>query len=157
MAQDSNKGPFEQLGEAVGGTVGKMVGRANDMAMSAAGSLLGTAVQAMGGWWASPDADRASRAFSERGDQPFRDHYEARARPASGGSRDYQSARELYQFGYVAGRNPEYQTKPFDSVEADLERAWEQLGRDRFGEWPEVRDQVSFGYTYRDDGAPNAT
>lgn len=157
MAQDSsNKGPFEQIGEAMGGTVGKMVGRANDMAMNAAGTIFGTALQTLGGWWATPDANRASSSISDREDQAFRQHYESRPRAqGSATTRDYDSARPPYQFGYVAGQNPDYQTKPFDSVEADLERAWESLGRERFGDWPEVRDQVSYGYTYRASGAPN--
>lgn len=30
-------------------------------------------------------------------------------------------------------------------------------GRERYGDWSEVRDQVSFGYTYREPGAPNPT
>ena len=40
-------------------------------------------------------------------------------------------------------------------VEAQVERAWEKVGRESHGDWSEVRDQVSFGYTYRTPGAPN--
>jgi hypothetical protein len=146
MEKERSEGPFEQIGEAVGGTLGKVVGRANDAAMNVAGSLLGSAMQTLGDWWSTPAADQASRSFGEREDRACRDHYTTRAQ-AQKPPKDYESARPVYQFGYVAGRNPEYQARPFDRVEADLERAWASVGRDRFGEWPEVRDQVGFGYS----------
>ena len=155
MANERQEGPFEKIGEAVGSTVGKVVGRANDMAMNAAGSVLGSAVGMLGDWWSSSDADRASRSFGEREDQACKEHFTSRSSQSTSRPTDYERAREVYQFGYVAGQNPEYQAKPFDRVESDLERAWEAVGRDRFGSWPEVRDQVGFGYTYRSGGAPN--
>ena len=154
MAREKESGPFEQIGETVGSTVGKMVGRANDMAANVAASLLGSAVETMGDWWAQ-GAEQAARTFGDREDAACREHFTARSQAGSGAAKDYESARPLYEFGYVAGHNPEYQARPFDRVEADLERAWESVGRDRFGEWPEVRDQVGFGYTYRASGAPN--
>ena len=163
MAKERESGPLEQIGESVGGTVGKVVGRANDMAAGVATSLIGQAMETLGDWWAT-GAEQAARTFGDQEDRACRDHFTSRGQqpastpassPASGTRRDYDSARPVYQFGYVAGQNPEYQARPFDRVEADLERAWEAVGRDRFGEWPEVRDQVNFGYTYRAGGAPN--
>ena len=159
MAKERESGPMEQIGETVGSTVGKVVGRANDMAAGVASSLFGQAIETLGDWWTN-GAEQAARTFGEREDRACREHFTSRSREgsstgASSTPRDYESARPLYQFGYVAGQNPEYQARPFDRVEADLERAWEAVGRDRFGEWPEVRDQVSFGYTYRAGGAPN--
>jgi hypothetical protein len=154
MAKERESGPFEQIGETVGSTVGKVVGRANDMAANVATSLLGTAVERLGDWW-SQGAEQAARTFGEREDQACREHFTSRSRAQSKAPKDYESARPVYEFGYVAGRNPEYEARPFDRVEADLERAWEAVGRDRYGEWPDVRDQVGFGYTYRASGAPN--
>ena len=160
MSKERESGPFEQIGETMGSTVGKMVGRANDMAAGMASSLLGSAVETLGDWWAQ-GAEQAARSFGDREERACREHFTARARsrPDSGAGRkapkDYESARPLYEFGYVAGRNPEYQERPFDRVEADLERAWASLGRERFGDWPEVREEVRFGYTHRADGAPN--
>jgi hypothetical protein len=153
--REGQEGPFEQLGEAVGGALGKAAGRANDMALNAVGSLLSSAMQALGGWWSTPDAEQAARSFGEPEDRAFREHYESSRR--GGTPQEYERARPAYQLGYVARRNPEYQSKPFDQVEAQVERAWEALGRERSGEWSEVRDQVSFGYTYRTPGAPNPT
>jgi hypothetical protein len=74
---------------------------------------------------------------------------------SSAGAGDYDRAREAYRFGHVASQNPEYASRPFDQVEAQVERAWEKVGRESHGDWSEVRDQVSFGYTYRTPGAPN--
>ncbi len=156
MAEERQKGPFEQLGEAVAGPVGKAAGRVNDMAMNAVGSVLGSALQTLGGWWATPDAEQASRSF-ESEDRPYREHFESSRRGGTSPAPEYERARPAYQFGYVAARNPEYQSRPFDQVEAQVERAWQALGEQRSGDWNEVRDQVSYGYTYRTPGAPNPT
>ncbi len=157
MAQDRKVGPFEQIGEAVGGALGKAAGRANDMAMNVAGTVFTSALQALGGWWSTPEAEQASRSFSESEDRACRQHYESRRSASTAQATEYDRVRPAYQFGYMAGRNPEYQSKPFDQVEAQIERAWEQVGREQSGSWSDVRDQVSFGYTYRTPGAPNPT
>lgn len=185
MTQERREGPFEQLGEAVGGALGKAAGRANDMAAGAVGSVVGSAMQMLGSWWATPDAQRAAGSFGEAEDRACREHFTSRGRSsagssgstgstgstasagstgstasttpagATGGAGDYERAREAYRFGHVASRNPEYASRPFDQVEAQVERAWEKVGRESHGDWSQVRDQVSFGYTYREPGAPN--
>jgi hypothetical protein len=200
MTQDRREGPFEQLGEAVGGGLGKAAGRAHDMAANAVGSVVGSAMQALGSWWATPDAQRASSSFGDAEDRACREHFTSRSRgstgstgstsstgsagstgstsstgsagstgsttsmgsggttgstSSAGGAGDYDRAREAYRFGHVASQNPEYASRPFDQVEAQVERAWEKVGRESHGDWSEVRDQVSFGYTYRTPGAPN--
>lgn len=60
--------------------------------------------------------------------------------------RDYDSARPLYQFGHMAGQNPDYQGRSFREVEPELERAWEGDPSSRYGSWPEVRGYVGFGF-----------
>lgn len=152
MAQEKKEGPFEQIGEAVGGMVGRAAGRANDAAMNAVGSLVGSVMERLGEWWTSADAERASSTFGDAEDRACREHFRSRA----AGS-DYDSARTHYHFGHVARHNPGYRGKSFREVEPELERAWAEAGRERFGEWPSVRDRVEFGYTYRTAGAPNPT
>ncbi len=125
------------------------------MAMNAVGSMLGAATQMIGSWWSSPDAERASRSFDANKERACRQHIESTARSGTQTMRDYESARPLYQFGHLAGQNPEYQNRSFEEIEPDLSRAWETGGRERFGDWSQVRDQVEFGYTYRTPGAPN--
>jgi hypothetical protein len=159
MAENRQEGTFEQLGQAVGGAAGKMAGRAHDAALNAFGSLFGAALQQMGEWWASPEAERAASSFGDAEDRACRQHWESRSgsgTSASGtsASDDYERARSRYQFGHVAAHSPEYQGKTFDEIEARIQKAWETVGRDR-GEWSEVRDQVGFGYTHRTPGAPN--
>ena len=171
MTQDRREGPFEQLGEAVGGALGKAAGRANDMAANAVGSVVGSAMHALGSWWATPAAQQASSSFGDAEDRACREHFTSRGSTGSagtagstgsapstgsaGGAADYDRAREAYRFGHVASQNPEYASRPFDQVEAQVERAWEKVGRESHGDWSDVRDQVSFGYTYRTPGAPN--
>lgn len=148
MKRDSSEGSMENIGEAVGGTVGRAVGRANDMVMSTAASALGFAVEMLGDWWATPEADRAATSFGEAEARACREHHVNRSsQTAAVSPSDFDSARPVYQFGHMAARNPAYQASSFDRVEAELEAAWNSAGRDRFGEWSKVRDQVSFGYT----------
>jgi hypothetical protein len=153
MKKDTDQGSFERLGETLGGMAGRTAGRATDMAMDAAGtamnvagSIVGSLLRRMGPWWSGPQAARATETFSEEQDRACREHFESKAR--SGGS-GYESARPLYQFGHVAGHNPEYQGKAFDDVEAELQRKWEAAAREGFGDWNEVRDYVNYGYTSR--------
>ncbi len=44
---------------------------------------------------------------------------------------------------------------PFEQVEAQVERGWEKVGRESHGDGSQARDQVSFGYTGREPGAPD--
>ncbi len=155
MTQERKQGPFEQLGETVGGVVGKVAGRANDMAMNAAGSVLGAALDQLGQWWGSPDAKRAAGSWNEDHDRACRTHFESKTGVGAAG---YENARPTYQFGHLAGQNPDYQGKPFDQVEAELERTWEAAGKAQYGGWSDVRERVGFGYeTVRTPGAPNPT
>lgn len=160
---DDRAGGFEKVGEALGEMAGKTMGRAADMAADMAGSMLGPAVQALGGWWTQPEANRAASSFDEDRDRTCRTHFEATARGTAAGAgdgarvdatadtrsgtvRDYDSARPLYQFGHMAGQNPDYQGRSFRDVEPDLERAWEGEASTRYGSWPEVRGYVGFGF-----------
>lgn len=136
-------GAFERVGETMGGLAGKAAGKGMDMAMDVGTAFLGAAADLLGGWWSGPEAKKAAGSFGEREDRACRSHFEESA--ATGGS-GYDRARPLYQFGHMAGQNPDYQGRSFDQVEAELERAWAQAGRERFGDWPQVRSYVGFGY-----------
>lgn len=179
---DDRAGGFEKVGEALGEAAGKAMGRAADMAANMAGSMLGPAMQALGGWWTQPEANRAASSFDEEKERACRTHFDSTmsARGSAGGGgasmsggasadvsgtggtgrstgtvRDYDSARPLYQFGHMAGQNPDYQGRSFRDVEPDLERAWQGDPSSRHGSWPEVRGYVGFGFegdTPRDTG-----
>jgi hypothetical protein len=154
MSQNKDKGTFERMGETVGGFAGQAAGRATDTVMNLAGSVFGPAAQQLGDWFTGPDANRAASTFDADRDRACRQHYTSRASTgsgstgASGGTRagGYESTRPLYQFGHLAGQNPDYQGRSFREVEPELERAWSQGMGERHGRWSEVRDYVGFGY-----------
>lgn len=147
MANDKQRdSALEQMGEALGGMAGRMAGRATDAAMNVAGSLMGPMMDMMGDWWSTPDAKRASSSFRER-EQDCQEHFRQ-----TRGTQDFDTARPSYEFGHLAGQNPDYQGRSFREVEPELERVWDQAGRERFGEWPRVRDSVEFGYGLRPGG-----
>jgi hypothetical protein len=137
---ERDKGTFERMGESVGAALGGAAGRANDMATDALGSLFTSALQSMGDWWAGSDAQQVLHAFKGEDEGACREHH------ATGQGGDFSRARPHYQFGYVAGRNPAYHGKPFDQVEAELQRTWEAAARDDLGEWNEARERVGFAY-----------
>lgn len=145
---DRDKGPFEKIGETVGGMAGQAAGRATDFTASVAGAIFGTALDALGEWWSSPSAAEAGRTFDEGQDRAARQHYE---QTGGVGGKGYDSARPLYQFGHVAAHHPEYQGRSFREVEPDLERAWGENQRRQFGDWPQVRPYVSRGFDQRAD------
>jgi hypothetical protein len=133
-----------------------VAGRANDAAADALSSALERAMRAMGDWWAGADAAAAFQSFGTEEERACRDHFTGST--ADSGPASYERARPLYRFGYVASRNPSYEGKPFDEVEAELQRTWEASARgEGLGDWSEARDRVDFGYTHRAPGSPNAS
>lgn len=137
------QGTFESVGEAVGGFAGKAAGRATDMAMDVASSLTGMVGAALGGWWATANPARIAEAFMGEQDSNCREHYRTSRTAADD---DYDAARPLYQFGFVARHNPDFQNRSFRDVEPELERAWTGEPTSRYGSWSEVRDYVGYGY-----------
>jgi hypothetical protein len=142
---DNDKGTFERMGEQLGGAAGRAFGRGSDMAANMFGSMFGTAMDSLGEWWSSPDASRAASSFDASRDRSCRDHFESTS--SGGRSRQYDEVRPLYQFGHMAGQNPDYQGRDFEDIEPDLQRAWPTESKQSVGEWPEVRGYVGFGYS----------
>jgi hypothetical protein len=64
---------------------------------------------------------------------------------------DYDTARIGYGVGHVAGRNPDYRTRSFDDVEADLRRGWSDKDRDYDSMRPFVREGYERSSRLRDD------
>ena len=145
---ESGKGGFErmgeQLGETIGETAGRMAGRATDAAMDVAATVFGSAMDALGDWWKSAEAQQAGRSFGAEHDTQAREHFQSR-----GAAKSYDEVRPLYQFGHVAAHNPDYAGRSFRDVEPQLERAWREEQTTRYGDWPRVRDYVSHGYEQR--------
>ena len=141
----SEKGNFERVGQAVGGVAGKM----GDTAVDLMGSMLRTAASTFGGWWSRATPDEITRNFTPEHDNACRTHFE-NARRSSNTS--YDAIRPLYQFGHLAGSNPDYQGRSFEEVESDLQRAWTPEYTTSFGEWSNVRDYINTGYSTHSRG-----
>jgi hypothetical protein len=148
--EKQEKGTFEKLGETVGGLAGQAAGRATDATMDVVGSVFGSAADALGDWWSTPSAREATRAFGEPQEKASREHFEREARGRTTGH-DYDAVRPLYQLGHVAAHKPDYQGRNFRDVEPELERAWGEDQRSRYGAWPEVRGYVGRGFDLRSE------
>jgi hypothetical protein len=135
---------FERVGESMGEAAGRVAGRMTDAAFSATGAIFNSMTSMLGTWWSSPNAEQAARSFEQR-EPACREHHHARSSTSGAGS-SYERSRPLYQFGHVAGQNPDYQGRSFSEVEPELRRAWETGGTNEHGQWDEVRDYVGYGY-----------
>lgn len=135
---EQNKGSMEKIGEGVGSAAGK----AADTAVDLMGSLIRTAATTFGGWWSDRSPDEAVRSFGETEDTSCRAHFQHNNRGSS-----YEKLRPLYQFGHLAGSNPDYQGRSFDEVENELQTAWTADHAQQYGDWTAVRDYISTGYS----------
>ncbi|HSJ16326.1 MAG TPA: hypothetical protein VK939_18105 [Longimicrobiales bacterium] len=141
--QNREGGTFERAGEAMGETAGRIAGKATDAAFSATGALFNSMTAMLGSWWSGSEAQRAAGSFADRKDRACREHFESRT---GRGASDYERTRPLYQFGHVAGSNPDYQGRSFSEVEPQLRHAWEAGGTNEFGAWDDVSDYVGYGF-----------
>lgn len=149
---DSEKGNLERVGSGIGGLAGKM----GDTAISLMGSMISSVAGTVGGWWSDRRPDEALASFGEREDSTCRTHFEnIRRSNASTSSSSYDSVRPLYQFGHLAGGNPDYQGRSFDDVETDLKNAWTGDQAQHYGDWTSVRDYISTGYETRNTRGGN--
>jgi hypothetical protein len=135
---EQDKGNLEKVGAGLGGAAGK----AADTAVDLMGSMIRAAAHRFGGWWSDRSPDDAVRSFGEREESACRKHFEATRTGSS-----YDAMRPLYQFGHLAGQNPDYQGRSFAEVEGDLKTAWTPEQSRRHGDWGSVRDYVGAGYS----------
>jgi hypothetical protein len=140
--RNSDKGNFERVGESVGSVTGKVA----DTAVDLMSSMIKTAASTMGGWWSRNTPDEVMRRFTPDADNTCRNHFE-QVRREGRAKADYDAVRPLYQFGHMAGSNPDYQGRSFEEVEGDLQRTWTPEYTTAFGDWTNVRDYINTGYT----------
>jgi hypothetical protein len=133
-----DKGTFERAGGALGG----LAGMAGDTAVNLMGSMLGSVARTVGGWWSDRAADEALTSFGEKEDSTCRAHFDNVARRDT----NYDTMRPLYQFGHLAGQNPDYQGRSFEEVETDLKTAWTGEPAVTYGDWEMVRDYMRTGF-----------
>jgi hypothetical protein len=80
----------------------------------------------------------------------------ARRGSTQGRSRSYEEVRPLYQFGHMAGQNPDYQGRAFHEVEGELQGHWGNEQSQQHGAWPDVRGFVEFGYSGHQSGGSSS-
>jgi hypothetical protein len=146
-----DRGNFERVGETVGGVAGKVT----DTAVDLMGSFIRTAANTFGGWWSRNTPDEAVRNFGPEQDNTCRTHFENLRREQKSSGRNYDTVRPLYQFGHLAGGNPDYQGRSFEEVETDLQRAWTPEYTTAFGEWGDVREYINTGFATRNSRGGN--
>src|SRR5688500_14938842 len=115
----------ERTGKAAAGGAGGLAGAAGGAALGSlagpVGTLVGAIAGAAGGWWAGKNVAETVDDFDASDD-----YYRSRFESTAGGPGDftYDRVRPLYQFGYLASRNPDYRGRAFEDIEPDL-----QIGR----------------------------
>lgn len=128
---ENQKGNLEKVGEGMGGMAGKVA----DTAVGWMASALGMAIDRLGEVWSDQDDNRYRSDFEQK-------------KPSSTSS-SYDAVRPLYQFGHLAGSNPDYQGRSFDDVESELKNVWTGDQATQYGDWKSVREYINTGYSSR--------
>lgn len=131
------------IGEGVGGVSGIVAGAAIGSLGGPVGTVIGAIAGVVGGWWAGRAVSDAASLYSNDDDAYYRKHY-----TSTTGSTSYDTARPSYQLGHVAGLNPEYAGRSFEEVEPQLRRGWTDDMRAQYGDWNDVRGNVSNAYDH---------
>lgn len=138
----------EAVGGAIGGaTGGAMVGGLALGTLGPLGAVLGVLAGYAGGWWAGETLIETAEELDDVNERLRELHEEL------GGDRSWTETRHAYQLGYLAGRNPRWGEGDFETVEADLRRAWveaHEAAEDPFG-WDEVRRHAERGWDVGQD------
>jgi len=145
--ESREKGNFERVGSSAGG----LAGRVGDTAIDLMSSMIKTAASTFGGWWSRSTPDEAVRSFGDEQDRSCRVHFENMHRDRDAKA-SYDNVRPLYQFGHLAGSNPDYQGRSFDEVENELQQAWSADNSNRYGDWSRVREYVNKGFASHSRG-----
>ena len=135
----------QPVGDAVGGIVGTAAGASIGALAGPLGVMVGAAAGALGGWWAGHAVAHELQNYDE--DEMRRAHRDLHP------TRPYEDTRDLYQFGHLAGSNPDYQGRGFDEIEPELRRSWKEGHAEaHHGPWGDVRDYIEEGFHHhRDD------
>ena len=145
LHHDSHPTAGDEVGEAVGGVSGVVTGAAIGSLGGPIGTVIGGIAGAVGGWWAGRAVSEAAKNYTHEDDTFYRDHYEHESDRRLA-DRSYEQVRPAYQLGHVAGRNPEYAGRSFDTVEPDLRRGWDSATSAQHGDWEQVRGYARDAY-----------
>jgi hypothetical protein len=124
----------------LGGLGGLAAGAAGGLVLGPVGAVVGALAGVAGGWWAGKQVVDAAEDFNAEDSDYRRAHESSRA-----GARAYDEVRHAYQFGHLAGRNPDYRDAEFHRIEPDLRRAWVDA-HGSTDDWDAVRPYVDHGF-----------
>jgi hypothetical protein len=93
--------------------------------------------QSVGGWWVEREATATARQVTFDDDVVYRAHYDFS--PTRLADRNYEVVRPAYLLGHIAGANPMYEGRDFESIENDLRLGWSDEIKSKHGEWDSVR------------------
>ena len=85
--------------------------------------------------------------LSHDDDVRYRTTYEAS--PHRLADRSYEDVRPAFRIGHLAGDNPEFAGKSFESIEHDIQRGWSGDMSTRYGSWETVRRFARDAYERR--------
>ena len=141
---DSHPSHIDEAGEAVGGIGGALAGAAIGSTIGPVGTVIGGIAGAVGGWWSGRAVTEAAASVTANDDEYYRGHYESSSRKLA--DRSYEDVRPAYHLGHVAARNPDYASKDWDDVSADLERGWTGDNARNHGEWSTLSNYAGAGF-----------
>jgi uncharacterized protein (TIGR02271 family) len=145
--QDRTSATKENVGGAIGGAAGVAAGAAIGSLAGPIGTIVGAVAGAVGGWWSGRALTDGASAYTNTDDAYYRERFASNSPALADRDAAYQRAMPAYQLGHLASRNPDYDGRPFDAVESDLERGW-RGGGDGLGDWSDVRDYARDAYDH---------
>lgn len=134
----------DEVGEAAGGISGVVTGAAIGSVGGPIGTVIGGIAGALGGWWAGRAVSEAAKHFTREDDTFYRNQYEGSNSKLA--DRSYEDVSPAYQLGHLAGHNPDYAGRSFDTVESDLHRGWDSGASKAHGEWEHVKGYARNAY-----------
>ncbi len=116
-------------------------GAAGTLILGPLGTAIGAVGGALGGWWAG-SAMKQSVPYAPDDERYYREHFDGTHRVG----RSWDAVSPAYHLGHLAAHNPDYHELPFDEVERDLRRIWNDDLRTKHGEWNDLRTYVRASY-----------
>jgi len=134
----------DEVGEAAGGISGVVAGAAIGSLGGPVGTVIGGIAGAVGGWWAGRAVSEAAKHYTHEDDEFYRRRYESS--PTRLADQSYDQVRPAYQVGHLAAHNPDYAGQPFEHVENDIRRGWDNGSTAVQRDWNKIKGYAKDAY-----------